>query len=42
MHHLHDQKHGNLEAVMVLEDPRVPHLDLKAATRTRSSEVGVT
>jgi hypothetical protein len=33
VHYHHNGKHGSIQADMVLEEPRVLHLDLKAARR---------
>jgi hypothetical protein len=33
LHYRHGRKHGSMQADMVLEEPRVVHLDLKTARR---------
>ena len=37
VHYHHGRKHGSVQADMVLEEPRVLHLDPKAARRALSS-----
>ena len=36
VHYHHDGKHSNIETDMVLEEPRVLHLDLQVARRNWS------
>ena len=33
VHYHHGRKHGNIQADVVLEEPRIPHLDLQEARR---------
>ena len=40
VHYHHGGKHGSLKADLVLEDLRVPQLDLKAGRRRVSSALG--
>ena len=40
VHHHHGRKHGSIQACMVLDEPRVPFLDPKAARRRLSFHSG--